>query len=70
MCPYAVFLYSCGSGPCWVEIMHGERQEGPDVDFDTRRRGLSFARRECVRLGLDSFNECSVHRISKGGQTA
>lgn len=69
MNPYAVFLYSDGNGACWVEVMNGGQQEGPDMDCATHRQGLFLARRECKRLGLDSFSECRTHRIANNSST-
>jgi hypothetical protein len=66
MNPYEVTLFCDGNGACWVEIMNGGRQEGADIDFSTHRQGLYGARRECKRLGLDSFNEYRTHQIAVG----
>ena len=62
--PYEVALFCDGNGACWVEITNGGRQEGPDIDCATRRKAVAVARRECKRLGLDSFNEYRTHFIA------
>lgn len=59
-----VFLFSENEGPCWVEILKDDVQQGKDIDCETRRKGLAVARRECKRLGLSSFTEHHIHRCS------
>jgi len=63
--PYSVWLYVSESGASWVEILNGVEHEGIDMDCVTRRTGLEIARRECKRLGLQTFEEVRTHSIQQ-----
>jgi hypothetical protein len=60
-----VWIYVSESGASWVEILNGVEHEGIDMDCVSRRTGLAIARRECKRLGLQTFEEVRTHSIKQ-----